>query len=101
MTSTTRGILGVLLESAPEPVYGGELPDHLAVSHGSVYNAIYRLEAAGWVLSHWEADEKAIEAGRRRRRYYSLNPTAVPAVRAAVEDSGRRWASVAEELGLA
>ncbi|MCU1496244.1 MAG: transcriptional regulator, PadR-like family [Acidimicrobiales bacterium] len=38
--------------------------DQLEVLEGSLYPALHRLEAAGWVESDWEVSE-----GRRRRSY--------------------------------
>lgn len=38
--------------------------DQLEVLEGSLYPALHRLEAAGWVDSEWETNE-----GRRRRSY--------------------------------
>jgi DNA-binding PadR family transcriptional regulator len=40
-------------------------------SHGTLYKALSRLEAAGFVASRWEDDE-ADHAGRPRRRLYRI-----------------------------
>ena len=41
--------------------------DVLQVNHGSLYPALYRLEAKGWIRSEWGASEN-----NRRARFYEL-----------------------------
>jgi PadR family transcriptional regulator, regulatory protein PadR len=41
----------------------------LQVDHGSLYPALRRLEAQGWVTADW-----AISATNRKARYYALTP---------------------------
>lgn len=41
--------------------------DHLAVNAGSLYPALYRLEARGWIRSTWKTTEN-----NRRARIYSV-----------------------------
>jgi PadR family transcriptional regulator, regulatory protein PadR len=43
--------------------------DVLAVDHGSLYPALYRLEKSGLISAKWE-----ISATNRRARYYRLTP---------------------------
>jgi PadR family transcriptional regulator PadR len=43
--------------------------DVLSVTQGSLYPALYRLEAAGWVTASWEKSEKG-----KRARYYRITP---------------------------
>jgi DNA-binding PadR family transcriptional regulator len=44
-------------------------------SHGTLYKALGRLEAAGLLESTWEDPDEAAEAGRPRRRLYTVTPT--------------------------
>lgn len=44
--------------------------DLLQVETGSLYPALYRLEANGWVAASWERSEKG-----KRARYYRITPT--------------------------
>src|SRR5215212_12173552 len=41
--------------------------DVLRVGQGSLYPALHRLEAQGWIISEWGASEN-----NRRAKYYSL-----------------------------
>jgi PadR family transcriptional regulator, regulatory protein PadR len=43
--------------------------DLLQVETGSLYPALHRLEAKGWVASSWELSEKG-----KRAKYYRLTP---------------------------
>src|ERR1700694_151541 len=43
--------------------------DLLQVETGSLYPALYRLEAKGWVAASWELSEKG-----KRARYYRITP---------------------------
>src|SRR5450432_2065108 len=54
----------------------------LQVEHGSLYPALYRLEASGWIASSWGASEN-----NRKARYYRL--TAAGKKRLAAETT--RW----------
>ncbi len=46
--------------------------DATELPSGTVYPALRRLEALGYVESNWEADDAARRANRPRRRYYQL-----------------------------
>ena len=43
--------------------------DLLQVETGSLYPALYRLEASGWVAASWEQSDKG-----KRARYYRITP---------------------------
>jgi PadR family transcriptional regulator PadR len=43
--------------------------DGLRVEEGSLYPALYRLEAEGWIAAEWGVSEN-----RRRAKFYSLTP---------------------------
>ena len=65
--------------------------DVLQVEHGSLYPALHRLEAKGWVLSKWET------AAERNRdfKYYRL--TAAGKKQLAREES--KWKKLADAIG--
>jgi PadR family transcriptional regulator PadR len=63
----------------------------LEVNYGSVYPALRRLEARGWVTARWSASEN-----NRRARYYDL--TAAGRKQLAVER--KAWERFSEALGL-
>ena len=52
--------------------YGFDVMDVTGLPSGTVYPALRRLEALGFVASSWESDDEARAAGRPRRRYYKL-----------------------------
>ena len=52
--------------------FGFDVMDVTGLPSGTVYPALRRLEALGYVGSSWESDDEAREAGRPRRRYYKL-----------------------------
>jgi PadR family transcriptional regulator PadR len=61
-----------------EPMHGWGITErierrskgHLSVNQGSLYPALYRLVARGWVSSEWRTTEN-----NRTARYYSLTRT--------------------------
>ena len=63
----------------------------LEVNYGSVYPALRRLEARGWVTAHWSASEN-----NRRARYYELTPAGRKQL--AVERTS--WERFSETIGL-
>jgi PadR family transcriptional regulator PadR len=65
--------------------------DLLQVETGSLYPALYRLEANGWVAASWEKSERG-----KRARYYRI--TALGRKQLAREQS--KWDAFARALGL-
>lgn len=74
------GTLDMLILTAlqHEPKHGLGLADRirqlsdevLCVEQGSLYPALYRLEAAGWIKAEWGVSEN-----NRKARYYKLTAT--------------------------
>jgi PadR family transcriptional regulator PadR len=74
-----RGTLDLLILRTllPGPSHGHAIAKHiqrtsedlLQVETGSLYPALYRLEAKGWVAASWERSEKG-----KRARYYRITP---------------------------
>ncbi len=65
--------------------------DLLQVETGSLYPALHRLEAKGWIAASWELSEKG-----KRARYYRL--TALGRRQLASEES--KWQAFARAVGL-
>jgi transcriptional regulator len=63
----------------------------LQVETGSLYPALHRLEAKGWIAASWELSDKG-----KRARYYKL--TAAGRKQLAAEQS--KWESFSRAMGL-
>ncbi len=67
----------ILRTLLPGPEHGHAIAKHiqrtsgelLQVETGSLYPALHRLEAKGWIAASWELSEKG-----KRARYYRLTP---------------------------
>src|SRR5215470_13105790 len=65
--------------------------DLLQVETGSLYPALHRLEAKGWIAASWELSDKG-----KRARYYRLTPRGRKQL--AAEQS--RWDTFSRAMGL-
>src|SRR5205823_2157983 len=65
--------------------------DLLQVETGSLYPALHRLEAKGWISAEWAVSDKG-----KRARYYRL--TAVG--RRQLESEQSKWHALARAIGL-
>lgn len=65
--------------------------DLLQVETGSLYPALHRLEAKGWIAASWEHSEKG-----KRARYYRLSPAGRKQL--ALEQS--KWEAFSRAMGL-
>src|SRR5438046_7894800 len=65
--------------------------DLLQVETGSLYPALHRLEAKGWVAASWELSDKG-----KRAKYYRLTPLGRKQL--ATEQS--KWQAFARAMGL-
>jgi len=65
--------------------------DLLQVETGSLYPALHRVEAKGWIAASWETSDKG-----KRARYYKL--TAAGRKQLAAERS--KWESFSRAMGL-
>ena len=63
----------------------------LQVGQGSLYPALHRLEAKGWIASEWGASE-----AKRRARYYSLTRTG----RKHLEEEKAEWERLSAAIAL-
>jgi len=72
MPTLSYAALFVLQALAQGHKFGFDVMDATELPSGTVYPALRRLEALGFVDSDWEDDDKARKANRPRRRYYTL-----------------------------
>jgi PadR family transcriptional regulator PadR len=96
-----QGTLDVLILRTllGEPKHGHAIAKHiqrtseelLQVETGSLYPALHRLEAKGWVAAFWELSEKG-----KRARYYKLTPAGRKQL--AAEQS--KWEAFSRAMGL-
>src|SRR5262245_11470545 len=96
-----RGTLDLLILRTllPGPSHGHAIAKHiqrpsadlLQVETGSLYPALYRREANGWVAASWERSEKG-----KRARYYRI--TALGRKQLVSEQS--KWNAFARAMGL-
>lgn len=81
------------------PAHGHAIAKHIQVTSeealkvetGSLYPALHRLEARGWVAASWEHSEKG-----KRARYYRLTP----AGRRQLASEQSKWDRFARAVGL-
>jgi PadR family transcriptional regulator PadR len=81
------------------PAHGHAIAKHiqrtseelLQVETGSLYPALHRLEAQGWVSAEWELSDKG-----KRAKYYRLTPAGKRQL--AAEQS--KWEAFARAMGL-
>src|SRR4249919_2856125 len=96
-----RGTLDLLILRTllPGPSHGHAIAKHiqrtseelLQVETGSLYPALYRLEARGWVAATWAKSEKG-----KRARYYRITP----AGRRQLTSEHSKWDAFARAMGL-
>ena len=71
--------------STTEPLAGADVARVTKLLSGSLYPILARFESAGWLTSEWE-DVDPSEAGRPRRRLYSLTRIGQQAAGAALAE---------------
>ena len=96
-----RGTLDLLILPTllPGPSHGHAVAKHiqrtsedlLQVETGSLYPALYRLEAKGWITASWELSEKG-----NRARHYPITPTG----RQQMAREQSKWDAFARAMGL-
>jgi len=96
-----QGTLDVLILRTllGEPKHGHAIAKHiqrtskdlLQVETGSLYPALHRLEAKGWVAASWERSDKG-----KRARYYRLTPLG----RRQLVTEQSKWETFSRAMGL-
>jgi PadR family transcriptional regulator, regulatory protein PadR len=93
----------VLQALSPEPRHGLGVARHIQqvtrgsfdVKPGSLFPALHRLEAHGWLRSTWGESEN-----RRRAKYYALTAAGRRRLRAAAEEWQRVSLAIDRALGM-
>ncbi|MGO8788074.1 MAG: PadR family transcriptional regulator [Terriglobia bacterium] len=96
-----QGTLDVLILRTlrPGPQHGHAIAKHiqrtseelLQVETGSLYPALHRLEARGWVAASWELSDKG-----KRARFYRLTPSG----RKQLATQQSQWEAFSRAMGL-
>jgi transcriptional regulator len=96
-----RGTLDLLIlrTLVSGPTHGHAIAKHiqrisedlLQVETGSLYPALHRLEASGWVAASWELSDKG-----KRARYYRITPKG----RKQLASETSKWEAFARAMGL-
>jgi transcriptional regulator len=89
----------ILRTLLPGPSHGHAIAKHiqrtsedlLQVETGSLYPALHRLEAKGWIGASWELSEKG-----KRARYYRLTPLG----RKQLAAERSKWETLSRAIGL-
>jgi DNA-binding PadR family transcriptional regulator len=88
MTASLERVLRVFLGDPAAPRYGYDLMKAAALSSGTLYPMLARLEAQALVVSAWETPR---QGGERPRRYYRLTGEGIRVARLELAQlSGRR-----------
>ena len=96
-----QGTLDVLILRTllPGPNHGHAIAKHIQrtsedlfqVETGSLYPALHRLEAKGWIAASWELSDKG-----KRAKYYRLTPLG----RKQLEAERSKWEAFSRAMGL-
>jgi transcriptional regulator len=89
----------ILRTLRPAPAHGHAIAKHiqrtsedlLQVETGSLYPALHRLEAKGWIAASWDLSDKG-----KRARFYKLTPQG----RKQLAAERSKWESFARAMGL-
>jgi DNA-binding PadR family transcriptional regulator len=84
-SSLSYGSAAILHAIADGRQFGFDIMTATGLTSGTVYPALDRLEAAGYLRSKWESDAVARAEGRPARRYFTLTGAGATALRAALE----------------
>ncbi|MGI5215039.1 PadR family transcriptional regulator [Plantactinospora sp. CA-290183] len=93
MTLPTQAVLRTLVQHPSHEFYGLELCAAAGLASGTIHPILARLENLGWLTSRWE-DLDPHEAGRPRRRYYSLTSDGAVQARRALAGVDARTAKL-------
>lgn len=101
MSNQTVRILTMLLEKPDTPFFGLEITKATGLKSGTVYPALARLEATGWLRSQWEPGDPA-ELGRPLRRMYQLTGIGISCAPTAIDRflEGQKRPKVVGRRGL-
>jgi PadR family transcriptional regulator PadR len=84
----TLKVLEAFLDDPAAELAGADVHRRSGIASGTLYPNLLRLEAAGWLVSRWEAIDPST-AGRPRRRLYRLTRTGLARAGEAFASFGR------------
>jgi DNA-binding PadR family transcriptional regulator len=93
MTLPTQAVLRTLTEHPTREFYGLEICAAAGLPSGTIHPILARLESLGWLASRWEEVDPQ-QAGRPRRRYYSLTTDGAMQARRALAQVDARAAKL-------
>ena len=79
------GALAILHAIAGGSLFGFDIMAATGLTSGTVYPTLDRLEHAGLLKSHWEAEADAHREGRPARRYFRLTASGARELAAALQ----------------
>ena len=82
--SLSYGSAAILHAIASGSRFGFDIMNVTGLTSGTVYPALERLEAAGYLRSKWEDADAAHAEGRPARRYFTLTGAGATALSAAL-----------------
>ena len=82
--SLSYGSAAILHAVASGHQFGFDIMEATGLTSGTVYPALERLEARGFVRSKWESEAEAHREGRPARRYFALTAVGATALKAAL-----------------
>src|SRR3954465_9292282 len=82
--SLSYGSAAILHAVASGRQFGFDVMQATGLTSGTVYPALERLQAAGYLTSRWEDPAKAHACGRPARRYFTITASGSVALRAAL-----------------
>jgi DNA-binding PadR family transcriptional regulator len=82
--SLSYGAAAILHAVASGSKFGFDIMNATGLTSGTVYPALERLEAAGYLKSKWEEQAAAHAEGRPARRYFTMTAAGAEALRAAL-----------------
>ncbi|MGJ5050349.1 PadR family transcriptional regulator [Bradyrhizobium oligotrophicum] len=67
-------VLSTFVEAGHVELSGADISERTGMLSGTLYPILIRFRDAGWLKDRWE-DDKPIELGRPKKRFYRLTPT--------------------------
>jgi PadR family transcriptional regulator PadR len=87
LSHQTLRVMSVFIERPKDSLAGSDIWKQTGMLSGTLYPILMRLERAGWLKSRWEVLETS-EAGRPRKRLYSLTGVGYNKTRNALGELG-------------
>ena len=85
LTHATLKVLACIMAGRQSEMSGSQVAVSTGLASGSLYPILLRLERAGWLKSRWEKIDPK-QAGRPRRRLYTMTAVGAAQTRTAVSE---------------